>query len=1786
MVNKRYIKRGGKVFGPYLYETYKENGVVKTQYLGIEKSKKSGRARRGIFILGVLLLLIFIMGFTGLLLTEKQNLFKTSVKTEEGLASVSFLDNLLNIFTTSSPLNVFVQVVTNTAPRFDDSTRPEEILVCEGDFVDEELIVIDDEKDRLELNFKDRLGIPFSFYPNPVPRGNKYNTVNFRSPLITWRDIKRTGRRVEDNNWAIYPEEIIVSDGAKIDSFNTNIIIIEVNNPPEFNIPVQTILPNDVLYTVGKENNFYYDVGKYLKRNGEETSISDLVFNLINKDDTESIFSISDEGVINITGDESFILSGDSYTYDLKVCVDDDGIKKPHPELLKECSALGLSGSPQTYCDEFSLTVTKENRAPIITSYYPNITNLSVKGDETLYFNLTAFDADLTSVDVYWYVDDEEKEYYEELDVKNVSEFKYVFGCDISGEHIIRAIVTDGLANSSIEWNLSVDFVDCPVPVEGGGGGGSSRLYCEEKWACEEWKNCEYLKPLVEYGWTSEETELTIKERCDVFGWTDEFCGFQQRFCTDYNYCKTETKKPGTIRECYYTENPNCEDGIKNCHDNECEILIDCGGPCDDCPTCSDGIKNQNEERVDCGGECRACLEFAWAPQVFKMMVSYSLIGLLILGLFLMFRQTISYVKNKKMLREIGIRNRIIKGIKRKKIFKGAGGNKNVKTRNVVLGLFFIFLIIGFLFFANFYITSFSQQGKIPSSIDIGFLANYGFMNNFLKSFGVFFVSGPVLSNDETIELTIFDDSDGGNIFRSGETIKFYAEYVYINNGDSVTDGFCRIRFEDYNGDFSEWEDMVYKEELGNFQIEKVFDYKEEYDFEVECSKEQGFDDTTNEFAKDSKEFVITNTRPDFNIEDVEMDGEEDLEYFYDFSLGVDEPDINDVLRFSIESINLEDKNNYPWIDLDSDIGVLTINAENDDEVGLFKVSVILLDSDDVGVTDDFYFNIAPVNDAPEFVGLEDKTFNALDVFDYSLIVEDEEDNTPFDLEINFLSCDTPARAEGDCVLFEAERDYTFDEESGVIHINFIPTQEDVGTYSVEFKVSDTRDMAKESKTTSQIVNFVVDASFWKDDAKLDYPNLVEDSVFNLDLKSLIAPEFVDNIEFSFNDEDVEDFSGFSLTPEGIISFTPKDLDVGYHEVEIMANYGGLSSSRVFKFTIENVNDNMIIKSLMIDSLYGQVIVDGMGHKVIIDNSNVEVLEYSRITLELVIEDDDFLIPEWQSQSGSYNEEMDIDLTFIGGPNDELFEFNLKQIDENTGIYEAVFTPREGDFVNPEDGFVDYNVDMIVTDALRVSSDSLNFDLKIENREYDEPVITFPDEGVVFELEEGVSDFTDLVFRAKHTVGDELRWNFYIDEVLKDSILVPSDDRDFVWEFTPNFTDETYDELVDLKLEIINDVIPEFNDGKTWKLRIKHANAPVEFKGEIQDKSLPYNYEYLMNLREYFSDVDAEDSHYNQSVKFVVLSNETESNINLIGEDVNSWNFMISSKVDELYKEKLNITVYDLDEFGDVLTSNTSNYFVVEFRGPILTPDPQPQPSSSWGGGGGGGGTPISLKIISPGKISVYDEEKIIIPIQLLNTGKKSFNDLSLNVSVFKEGNITNKIRTFLDKDYFKTLKPNQQENLTLEVFFDEEGSGAYEILINAKSKYPNYKDSEKIYLNPINDSDTEELIIFTEEFIAERPECIEISEVLNEAKDYLDKGDYINAEIKTRQALTSCKEAISQASSPRIKIPYFIVSLYLVMGIIIALVIGLIYYFIKRRRFQKLVLKEPVLNKPILNTR
>ncbi|MFA5173924.1 MAG: hypothetical protein WC438_01960 [Candidatus Pacearchaeota archaeon] len=1687
MVHKKYIKRDGKIFGPYLYENYRENGVTKTRYLGIGKSRKL-RVNKILFIVLGLFLVALILG--GIFL-PKANFSLENLKGE--------------LF--SEQFDVSVSIANNHAPEFLDIDK--DIFVCENRDLNYFFKITDFDGDELTSSLSD-------LDPFYMGECNRMNNNDFECNIVSWvlnKEDHIKPKQIPGEGWATYPEEITISDGDSANYFNTNIVVIEVNNAPNLtNIPTQTV------WTKGDDSFFNYQVKVNDKEEGNEF-LGKLKFNLSFLDST-SFFNINSTGFMKFNATNRNDLVG---VYNLRVCVNDSGLTNTiHPN-ISLCWNEGQNADPKFSCNDFGLTITNNNRPPNITSYYPNLT-FSTDSINELYFNISKYDPDWTIPDSYWYLDGSLAQYVEGRQGDYVDEFIYAFGCGISGEHKLMVVVSDGLLNSSVQWNISVINVPCPTtPSGGGGGGGGGKLVCKEKWVCGDWSQCENFA--LSSNQLDYETNLLIKERCSLFNWDASFCGFQTKNCVDLKHCKTNLTKPGNLQECYYTVNPSCNDGIKNCHEGSCEVLIDCGGPCDNCPSCNDGIKNQGETGVDCGGPCKVCLEKPIAPFLFKSFVTYSLIAFVVLILFLAGSQIWKYFSFKKLE-------------KKKK-------QEAIESSQIV-NLFFIVLVVVALILANSYIMDFSGSKNLPD-LNQGVLYSYGLLNSVFSNLGIF-ISGPIVSGDGLTQLIIGDDTDEeeGKIryticndafcvkkekpSSSVWTVNFYA--IFENNGGgAISDGACQIRFDGPEG-YSGWSDMVFNTD--RYAFSSTFDYKGEWDFEIQCSKDSSSVSTT-------EPFVITNTVPyiiqtaaghiDFNGDGDRDDLQcnEDELCYYDFSKNVSDDDTNDDWVYGVNTINTT----LTKYSLDADTGMLIINITNSINTGNNKqIELNVKDSESTLRSALLFVDVKNVNDAPVFINLENKTFNSGDLFEYIIQVGDEENNYPFKFNIDYLDCSV-----ADCDLFDGQ--YTFDARNGKLNISFSPVEADVGSYLINFSVMDNSSLG--NKTTSQVVNFTVEIPIWRQDIELNY-GLTEDQLFSLDLTTLA----LNPIGISFSNK-TNDMPSFSLNEEGIISFSPKDIDIGYHEIEIIASNSEASSLRTFNFTVTNINDLPVFGSLQIQGA-------------IISGKNYSVFENTDTKVSLFVNDDDLIIPA--SQKAFYNEDFNVSLKIIG-PNSSLFKFNSGELfSTNQKLYSVNFIPRAADVGQ-------YNLSINVTDNSNQSF-AYGFILKILARPYDPPNITFPDSLREFSLIENQS--ANLIFKANHTVGDNLRYKFYINGTLKDSLLYYGDNTDLIWNWAPLFTEETYDNKTNLTLIVENPHYPEFNISRTWNLTINHSNAPPEFIDEIQPRSFPYNLVLEENLGYYFRDIDHEDLHYKQNVSFVVSSNSSPSDI-IIGEVSENWTITLSSSRLAPFKETLNITAYDLDENGNYLRNVTSNNFVIELLEPEKEPVPTPSPSPDSGGGGGGSSKIIALKIIVPGKISAFQGDKIDIPISLLNTGKTSFKDIGLFSSAFKDGNSSNEITTSLDRNSFSVLNPGQQENLTLSAILNTDKLGDYEILINFSSKNPIYFDWGKIYINlqSINESNVGDLIVFTEELIVENPACVEITEIIDEAKELLDRGDLINAKVKTEEAIAACKESISQVGIPsRSKSMFYALSIYLAVAIAGAFAIGIIYYIVQRRKIRK----------------
>lgn len=461
--------------------------------------------------------------------------------------------------------------VPNSPPEI--GNLPSNFLVCEGNSFIHTFNVSDPDEGSLSVFVSPTN--PFFIFPNSF-YGESYIEPNIVSAVLSKQQV---------GNHSL---TVATSDGQYSDSVDFSIYVIEINNAPSVSNPgVQTIWNN------GPDSTFYYQINTLDDEDGN-SSDGNLTFNLDFINST-SFFNITNHtGIINFTANSSYL-----GVFNLSVCVIDKGITNVHQNI----SLCNQDGSPLETCTNFSLTITNDNRYPNITIWSPVNLSLDVTGGNKILFNITKYDPDGTIPDSYWYFDTSKIAYF----TGSINDsLEYTIPCGMNGIHNLTVTVTDGLLNKSLIWSLNVTAIICPASSSSGGSSSSSGggFFCNQRVVCEPWNTCTNLENVFRLELISNKDYIGFKNSCLSLGFEENTCGYQIRNCMDLNYCNYTFINESEAQFCEYSENPSCDDGIKNCHDGDCEILVDCGGSCNACSTCSDQIRNQGENGIDCGGPC------------------------------------------------------------------------------------------------------------------------------------------------------------------------------------------------------------------------------------------------------------------------------------------------------------------------------------------------------------------------------------------------------------------------------------------------------------------------------------------------------------------------------------------------------------------------------------------------------------------------------------------------------------------------------------------------------------------------------------------------------------------------------------------------------------------------------------------------------------------------------------------------------------------------------------------------------------------------------------------------------------------------------------------------------------------------------------------------------------------------------------------------------------------------------------------------------------------------------
>lgn len=611
-------------------------------------------------------------------------------------------------------------------------------------------------------------------------------------------------------------------------------------------------------------------------------------------------------------------------------------------------------------------------------------------------------------------------------------------------------------------------------------------------------------------------------------------------------------------------------------------------------------------------------------------------------------------------------------------------------------------------------------------------------------------------------------------------------------------------------------------------------------------------------------------------------------------------------------------------------------------------------------------------------------------------------------------------------------------------------------------------------------------------------------------------------------------------------NFTPNNLNDGNYTITInVTDSEGESNQTSFNFIIEDVND-----APQFNFPSGEENMSNQTYSIedIVDiNLSATDEELGNLTYNYT------LLPEGKQED-----------VFRDGFNTDTGLFNVTLNESDAGKY-----------------YLNYTVtDENITEGGERNNVSIQFWIFV----YDSPNITFPSEGMIYNLNENQTFEFNLT--GNHTIQDNLTYEFWIDSMScsyndstncsyqnltsRENMTSFGNNSNVFWNYSLGFNEETYGNLKNLTIiaypsntDLQNK--KNLNTTRNVNLNITHINHPVNFSSNIGSSSASYGQTIPLQLENYFTDLDAFDNYYNQSVIFT-LKNNTNINGTFSG-----WNLVLSAKLETPLEEELWILAEEINSSNssDVLSNASSNNFNVSFTEPIVVSDPQDN------GGGGGGGTTtqtLSLKIEVPDTITVNETGQIEVPISLINDGDKRFSNVELSNIVKKEGFKMDKNASF-SKSSFSSISKGETKNLSVMFSITDFEPNLYEIKITSTAGSPTYSNSNSVFLNFIGNEATKvkDTIVFAEGMINENPKCLELSDMVEDAKARLNEGSLDEALERAQLALETCKSTISSKKIPKREVTtQEKVLIYLAIAFAIAVLSGGLFNFYKWWKFKR----------------
>lgn len=567
--------------------------------------------------------------------------------------------------------------------------------------------------------------------------------------------------------------------------------------------------------------------------------------------------------------------------------------------------------------------------------------------------------------------------------------------------------------------------------------------------------------------------------------------------------------------------------------------------------------------------------------------------------------------------------------------------------------------------------------------------------------------------------------------------------------------------------------------------------------------------------------------------------------------------------------------------------------------------------------------------------------------------------------------------------------------------------------------------------------------------------------------------------------------------------------------------------------------------------------------------------------------------------------------------------YNLKVIDD-------IYHPDIGSplFFNESTGILNYNFS-----AFNQSGGTYKYGINVSDSsngsDYEEfylfvygfPEIIHPLPSHTFSLTEGVENISNFTF-SYGVNNSNLTYGLYMNRIfverennetcigsnicyftgnytLRDSDNITMDNytKNISITLPVKYYDESFMEsTTGLALLIYNEEYPDIVSNVNWSTNVAHMNENITFyqniglDGDIVSNA---NTEFIMDLSDYFSDYDYFDEYYLQHVNFSISDgiNRPKDWRGISASDFNiDSNWLVRFKFINPGTYSVKIKGYEWDMFDGIASAGFLNngelYRSVEsneFRIQILDPAEVKKPST-----GGSGGTSKSqlaqhygLKIITPRNIKISDEHFVELNFSILNTGNVDLIGINLSGIIELDSQLTSDIELTLSDNWVERLNVGEARNYSLKFNVNTEAVGKYLITIFGNVTSPKFYDWGEFYIEVLgmDEDDIAQMLVFTEKFISENPECIELTEYVTKAKKIFDSGDVLESQKAMRQIINACEESITKNEQIRksLELPstFTFISFMIYLGVLVVTTISLFILLNRRIKFKKMTNEE-----------